>query len=410
MRPDTLGPGAIYRRLSPCWRTANRGRRGHATDPESRKLALSRNTAHNTTAHDSMAPPACRIAVLALPYVVPHWLTEDLAREPAVSVLPHASLEEILQTLRTEPVSLMFAQISLLDSGAGIDPALRLLRKTAADAGNRLRIVLLTDSASDNRLLQAFYANVTDFIELPLDAAAVRRFTAEASAVGNQPLPVKEAPTLGRLCVVNNDWAVTAHLRSILAVRGYRIDQFDSGEAALAAIQKQAYEAVLVTRHLAPAGMDGTSSIERLRGLESGNHQLPILAITRSQNEALLGQLYAAGANDHISTIASARELVTRISNLAHHTPQAGAPDTDAHALQASEAVVDNKTSPAQPAATPAPAETRGGASPLRRYRWLILLLCVTLAAAAFYGTRDPGYSFDYGIFPGGDDIHRAGD
>ena len=150
-----------------------------------------------TTAQDNKVRPVSRIAILALPYVVPHWLTEDLGREPAVSVVLLATLEEALQTFRTAPVNLLFVQLSLLDSDAGVDPALRLLQEAARDAGTHLKIVLLADSASDDRLLQAFYANVTDFLELPLDTAGIRRFTAGKAVPGSQSSPVDEVPVRG---------------------------------------------------------------------------------------------------------------------------------------------------------------------------------------------------------------------
>jgi two-component system, sensor histidine kinase and response regulator len=118
--------------------------------------------------------------------------------------------------------------------------------------------------------------------------------------------------------LINQDVAV-----SILQKNGVEVDAVNNGLEALQALEKTAYDMVLMDMQMPE--MDGLQATRLIRDVSSAvlNHQIPIVAMTanamRRDQEACL----QAGMDDYLSKPFNPTELMAKISRWTHPVPPA---------------------------------------------------------------------------------------
>ena len=132
-----------------------------------------------------------------------------------------------------------------------------------------------------------------------------------------QAQPAENPPA--RLCYVDDSRTSAYVVKRLLRPYGYIVDHFNSAEPALIALVKNKYDLLLTDLKVSPTGMDGDDLVRALRN--SGHEKisaLPVIVITGATDEAVLREVYEAGANQILSKPVNGDELDTHIRNLVH--------------------------------------------------------------------------------------------
>lgn len=98
-----------------------------------------------------------------------------------------------------------------------------------------------------------------------------------------------------RILVVDDDDAHRGMLRMMLRSWGYEVDEADDGEAAVAAVRAQPYDAVLTDVRM--ARMDGISA---LKGIQAYNPALPVILMTAYSSVETAVDALRLGASDYL--------------------------------------------------------------------------------------------------------------
>ena len=98
-----------------------------------------------------------------------------------------------------------------------------------------------------------------------------------------------------RILVVDDDDAHRGMLRMMLRSWGYEVDEADDGEAAVAAVRAQPYDAVLTDVRM--ARMDGISA---LKGILAYNPALPVILMTAYSSVETAVDALRLGASDYL--------------------------------------------------------------------------------------------------------------
>ena len=136
-----------------------------------------------------------------------------------------------------------------------------------------------------------------------------------------------------RLCYVDDSRTSAYVVKRLLRPYGYIVDHFNSAEPALIALVKDKYDLLLTDLKVSPTGMDGDDLVRALRN--SGHEKissLPVIVITGSTDEAVLKEVYEAGANQILSKPVNGDELDSHIRKLV-----GGAGSASEHAERAPE-------------------------------------------------------------------------
>lgn len=121
---------------------------------------------------------------------------------------------------------------------------------------------------------------------------------ANEPAIAAEPSSTGYTRARGRLLLaedvpLNQDLA-----RSILERAGHAVDVVGDGAAALAAVQANAYDLVLMDVQM--PGMDGLSATRQIRMLDGATARVPIVALTANVLPPQVAEFRAAGMDDHI--------------------------------------------------------------------------------------------------------------
>ena len=99
--------------------------------------------------------------------------------------------------------------------------------------------------------------------------------------------------------------------RDVLKVKGYRVVEADSAEAALERVGEQAPDLVLMDIHL--PGMTGIQALEQLRGKES-TRNIPVIAFTASVMPQDKHQITSAGFDGFVAKPINLKEFTATIA------------------------------------------------------------------------------------------------
>lgn len=177
--------------------------------------------------------------------------------------------------------------------GAGL--GLTFVKRIAKAMGGDLTVTSKPGKGSTFRLTV-----LVDAAEPPRDAQA-----------GASTRPAR---TFKLLCVEDNPYGRVV-MNTILREFGHRVDFVESGEAAIAAIGRGGYDAVLMDVTL--SGIDGLETTRRIRALSGSIGQMPVIGISGRDRSGDEEAARAAGMNFYLTKPVSPRKLAEALASLA---------------------------------------------------------------------------------------------
>jgi len=131
----------------------------------------------------------------------------------------------------------------------------------------------------------------------------------------NAPTGASPAPArvLKLLCVEDNPYGRVV-MNTILREFGHRVDFVESGEAAIEAIGRGGYDAVLMDVTL--SGIDGLETTRRIRALPGSSGQMPVIGISGRDLADDEEAARAAGMNFYLTKPVSPRKLAEALASV----------------------------------------------------------------------------------------------
>jgi CheY-like chemotaxis protein len=210
---------------------------------------------------------------------------------------------------------------TVADSGTGMQPdelkaLFRPFTQASADiarryggAGLGLSLVKRIAKAMGGDLEVASRMGVGSTFRL---TALVSRSDGEAPAEVDGLISTPLHP-LVLLCAEDNPYGRVI-MNTILSELGHRVDFVDSGEAAVMAIERGGYDAVLMD--VALSGLDGIGATRNIRALAGDLGQVPIIGISGHNESANEAAARAAGMNFYFTKPISPSRLAEVLSGL----------------------------------------------------------------------------------------------
>ncbi len=174
------------------------------------------------------------------------------------------------------------------------------------------------------------------WVELPL-AEVPLPAPAEPPAQEAQPAPPRPARSL-RVLVADDVAANRMVARAMLVASGHRVDSAADGAEALAAVEREAYDIVLMDVQM-PV-MDGLEATRRIRTLPGGRARTPVLAVTASALPEQVAACRDAGMDGHLAKPIDREMLLAAVARLAAGQA-APAPATPAPAAEPQAPLLD---------------------------------------------------------------------
>ncbi len=207
------------------------------------------------------------------------------------------------------------------DSGVGLTKAeiARLFRpfsqaSTAiahryGGAGLGLSFVKRLVEAMDGKLTVAAKAGSGSRFRLTILLDAAQADTARGVAARGRGANTK---ALHVLCAEDNPYARVV-LNTILVELGHRVDFAGTGEAAIAAVERNGYDVVLMDVTL--PGLDGLAAARAIRALQGGVAHVPIIGISGRTEKADQNAALAAGMNAFLAKPVSPAILAQAVAD-----------------------------------------------------------------------------------------------
>jgi protein-histidine pros-kinase len=223
---------------------------------------------------------------------------------------------------------------AFLRDGSGFDlcEAIRHEPRTAETA-----IVVISPAGVRGDADRCRALGVDAYLTKPVSADDVAQAIATAvtrPVAGAPPLITKHTLREGRRCLrilLAEDVAINQQVATkLLEKRGHFVDVVTNGLEAIAAVQQQAYDAVLMDIQMPE--MDGITATRRIRE-DPRFATLPVIAVTAHALDSDRAACMAAGMNDYIAKPFRPSELYARIERrreaASEGTPSAGTPPVD---------------------------------------------------------------------------------
>ena len=117
-----------------------------------------------------------------------------------------------------------------------------------------------------------------------------------------------------KILFVDDDAMNRRVVRDMLDVVGASMDEADSGEAGLSAIEAGDYNVVLMDLRM--PGMDGLTAIEHIRRRADSKARLPVIVVTADTSSDLEQRCTAAGADGVLMKPVAMASLIDMIGKL----------------------------------------------------------------------------------------------
>ena len=157
-------------------------------------------------------------------------------------------------------------------------------------------------------------AGSTFSVDVPLPVAPPTPVE-HAAAVDRQVDLAPDAPSGPLRVLLAEDNEVNQLVaRTTLAQHGVEVDVVDNGQLAVEAVRRGGYDAVLMDCQM-PV-MDGLEATRKIRRAETGEHRLPIIAMTASALDSDRELCLRAGMDGLLPKPWTAQELTTLVSSL----------------------------------------------------------------------------------------------
>jgi signal transduction histidine kinase/CheY-like chemotaxis protein/HPt (histidine-containing phosphotransfer) domain-containing protein len=172
-------------------------------------------------------------------------------------------------------------------------------------------------------------------------SALASRFVASFGAHTSHPVPLElmsasELQALTHVLVVEDDHLNQAIVCGLLRHGGYRVSAVGDGRSAISALQREAFDVVLMDWQM--PDMDGLEVTRQLRAGIAGPQaqRVPIVALTANAFAEDREACLAAGMDDFLTKPVLAAGLLATIEHWARrHAPQPPAPPQAAHPTEA---------------------------------------------------------------------------
>jgi two-component system, sensor histidine kinase len=148
-------------------------------------------------------------------------------------------------------------------------------------------------------------------------AGSTFRLTALVERVAARLTPeqarARPARALALLCAEDNPYGRVV-MNTILSELGHRVDFVETGEAAVKAVERGGYDAVLMDVTL--SGLDGLEATRRIRALPGKPGQVPVVGISGRGASADEAAARAAGMNFYFSKPVSPGKLAAALATI----------------------------------------------------------------------------------------------
>ncbi|MGH7255492.1 MAG: response regulator [Nitrospirales bacterium] len=209
-------------------------------------------------------------------------------------VLTATSGEEGVETFRQNRPTVTMLDLRM----PGMDGIATLKRIRAMDP--QAAVMVLTAWGTDDLENQARALGVTDFLKkgfsLDVLVGALERVaqqSAKAPAKGCASGPSEPEPVRESILIVDDESLIRDMLSQFLSLRGYRVRAAQNGAEALAMVEQEPPGMIILDMYM--PGMNGLEVLIKLRAKE---YRGGVVALTASQDEALLQQILELGSVD----------------------------------------------------------------------------------------------------------------
>lgn len=197
----------------------------------------------------------------------------------------------------TTPVTVARPTIEDTSSGSALNDAPPEL----SESPKRLELdlpILETAAAPSNPVI--------DLMQPRVNAAALHDQTAQQS-----PAP---APEIRKVLIVDDMTPNRDILRLMLETQGYQCAEAASGEAALACLEQEPFDLVILDVHMAP--LDGVETLKRIRGSKAAYQNTAVIALTADNAPSTNAACMDAGADLFLTKPVRQAELVKALEYL----------------------------------------------------------------------------------------------
>ncbi|MEM8996030.1 MAG: response regulator [Acidobacteriota bacterium] len=189
----------------------------------------------------------------------------------------------------------------------GTGMGLAVSRRLARAIGGRIEV-------SSERGVGSTFSLVAPFTAMPAAGAAgaARPAASTDPATSNGPA---DRPRR-QLLVVDDDPVSRMIAESQVSSLGYEVDVVESGQAAIEALRRRDYSAVLMDCRM--PGLDGYETTRRLRGQEHDS-RLPVIAVTAHAREDERERCLAAGMDELLEKPVATEALAATLDRIVTH-------------------------------------------------------------------------------------------
>ncbi|WP_243059248.1 response regulator [Nocardioides sp. SR21] len=191
-----------------------------------------------------------------------------------------------------------------------------LAREVSADPALSATALVLLTSGPDVSQTEARAAGIAVSITKPVQLSRLHTILQDVVSARRQPTADPAAPVgtgRGRVLVAEDGDINQIVATGMLEHLGYTVEIAVDGLAAVAALEREAYDAVLMDVHM--PGLDGYQATAAIRRAEGAARRTPIIAMTAGAVEGDRERCLEAGMDDYVSKpidIATVREMLAR--------------------------------------------------------------------------------------------------